>query len=444
MRSGVAATSSPGRYFYRDSLSRQTVNPQADKVAFAKERFQDSSRGRGVPRPERRPGSSGLTTASGHCGTVFVVYNTAHWLYRFRLPLMHALQGRGFQVYGVSPRDEYAERLEEAGIPHLHVPMNRMGTNPFEDAALVLRLNGLLRRYRPDLVLTYTVKPNIYGSLAARPLGIPVVNTVAGLGAMFVTPSLATGVAKMLYRWALSGSSRVLFQNPEDMALFVNGGLVRSELVGKVPGSGVDTDFFSPGPRSRDRRGKPFVFLFSGRFLRDKGIGELVEASRILRSRGVSMECRLLGFFDSGNPAAISEKEVRDWVAQGLVTHLGAADEVVDFLREADCVVLPSYREGLPRSLLEAASMAKPLVAADAPGSRDLVEHGVNGFLCRVRDAGDLADQMQKMVELSDDDRERMGQAGRERVLREFDQTVVIQRYLEVVEAALAGRPTEP
>ncbi len=378
--------------------------------------------------------------ASGARGKIFVLYNTTRWLYRFRLPLMEALRDRGYTVCGVSPQDEYVRRLEARGFPHLNIPMNRKGTNPVEDGLLVARLHGLFRRERPDLILTYTVKPNVYGSLAARPLGIPVVNTVAGLGAMFVRPSLATRVAKRLYRHALARSSRVFFQNREDLNLFVEGGLVRAESVAHVPGSGVNTAFFKPLPKRAN--GGRFVFLYSGRFLWDKGLGELVEASALLRQRGVDAECRLLGFFDPGNPQGIPRKDVMAWVEQGLITHLGEADEVVDHIREADCMVLPSYREGLPRSLLEAASMGKPLIAADAPGSRDLVTHGVNGFLCRVRDSLDLAEKMEAMIRLSGLERERMGRAGRERVLREFDESLVIQRYVAVVEAALAGRIT--
>jgi glycosyltransferase involved in cell wall biosynthesis len=394
--------------------------------------------GKGLREPVPGPDSGGHGR-----GRIFVLYNTTRWLYRFRLPLMLALQEKGYEVYGVSPEDDFVPRLEGAGVPHLPFQMDRKGTNPLEDMALVVRLRRLFRKHRPDLVLAYTIKPNVYGSLAARSLAIPVVNTIPGLGSLFVRRSPLTVIAKNLYRLGLRRSHTVFFQNGEDLEFFIQTGLVRPEVAQRIAGSGVDTEFFHPRPERP--AGDPFVFLFAGRLLWDKGIGELVEATRILRARGLSVESRFLGIFEPNGRAAISPEQVQAWVDEGVVNHLGESDRVVDFMEGADCVVLPSYyREGLPRSLLEAASMAKPLVAADAPGSRDLVEHGVNGFLCRVRDAEDLADQMQKMVELSHEERTRMGAAGRARVLREFDQKVVIERYLEVVEAALAGRTTGP
>jgi len=369
-------------------------------------------------------------------GRIFLLYNTTRWLYRFRLPLMKALQEKGYEVFGVSPPDEFVSRLEADGIPHLPFQMDRKGTNPIRDAMVVARLRRLFREYRPDLVLAYTIKPNIYGSIAARSLGIPVVNTIPGLGSLFVRRSPVTVIAKNLYRYGLRSSHTVFFQNDEDLDLFLETRLVRPEVAQRVAGSGVDTEFFCPRPERE--AGDPFVFLFAGRLLWDKGIAELVEATRLLRGRGVPAETRVLGIFEPRGRAAISPAKVEEWVKDGLINHLGESDRVVDFMADADCIVLPSYyREGLPRSLLEAASMAKPLIAADAPGSRDLVRHGQNGFLCRVRDAEDLADKMQEMVELPSEARARMGRASRERVLEEFDQRVVIRRYLTAVEEAL-------
>jgi glycosyltransferase involved in cell wall biosynthesis len=389
------------------------------------------------------PSDSTLSTQVAEAGTrgrIFVLYNTARWMYRFRLPLMKRLQEVGFEVVGVSPPDEFVPRLQEAGIAHIPFHMDRKGTSPLDDVRLTAQLHRLFRTHRPDLILAYTIKPNVYGSIAARPLGIPVVNTIPGLGSLFVRRSLLTMVARTLYRIGLSGSRTVFFQNDEDLEFFLSARIVRGQVARRVPGSGVDTEHFRPRPGAAT--GNPFVFFFAGRLLWDKGIGELVEATRLLRGRGLSVETRLLGIFEPAGRAAIPPEQVQEWADQGLVNHLGESDQVVDFMAEADCVVLPSYyREGLPRSLLEAASMGKPLIAADAPGSRDVVEHGRNGFLCKVRDAGDLADKMQEMVELTDEQRAHMGRAGRERVLREFDQRVVVDRYLDVIQQILPHGP---
>ncbi len=397
----------------------------------------NSDTSRSLQEPEA-PEASDFRALAGR--KIFVVYNTARWMYRFRLPLMKALQEQGCEVYGVSPWDRYADSLVEEGISHLPIEMNRKGTNPLEDAAFALRMHRLLREHRPDLVLAFTVKPNIYCALAARPLGIPVVNTIPGLGSLFARKSIPTLVARGLYRLALSGSHAVFFQNPEDLEQFVESRLVRPETARMVPGSGVNTEFFSPRERERGRDGDPFVFLFAGRLLWDKGISELVDATRELKERGIPVETRMLGVFEPEGNGAVSPEQMEEWARDGVIDFLGEADEVVDFMRAADCVVLPSYyREGLPRTLLEAASLEKPVIAADVTGSRELVEHGRNGFMCRPRDPKDLADKMHEMIRAGEDERRRMGRAGRERVLREFDEKVVVRRYLEVIAPALAG-----
>jgi glycosyltransferase involved in cell wall biosynthesis len=369
---------------------------------------------------------------------ILIVYNTARWLYRFRLPLIRALQDRGYEVMAVSPPDEFAGRLEEAGVPHLPIRMSRRGLNPLEELALIWRLRRLFRRYRPDLVLTFTIKPNIYGSLAARPLGIPVVNTIPGLGSLFVRKSVLTRLVEGLYRRALRKSSAVIFQNEEDRAHFLELALVPPDVALHVPGSGVNTQVFTPA--QGERREGPFIFLFAGRFLWAKGIGDLAEATRILKRGGVGVESRILGFFEPPGPTAISPEQVDAWEEEGVLVHLGSSDEVVSHMRAADCVVLPSYyREGLPRTLLEAASLGKPVIAADATGSREVVQDGVTGFLCRPRDPADLAEKMLAMIEADPAERARMGEAGRERVCRKFDEERITARYLEVVESVLAG-----
>lgn len=321
------------------------------------------------------------------------------------------------------------------------VPMNRKGTNPLEDLLLVYRYFSLFRRHRPDLVLAYRAKPNIYCSLAARSLGIPVVNTITGLGAAFLERSALAPVAERLYRLALSGSSRVLFQNEDDLQHFVGRGLVDGRIVERVAGSGVDTRRFAPPPPRAG--GAMFTFLFVGRLLRDKGIVEYAEAASRLLDRGLPVECRVLGYFDAGNPSAISEDQMKAWATSGWIRYLGASDRVEEAMRDADCVVLPSYREGLPRTLIEAAAMGLPLITADSPGCREVVRHGENGLLCRPKDASDLADQMTAMLELAEQTRAEMGRRNREKACREYDERIVLRRYLELT-AELTGKAAVP
>ena len=288
------------------------------------------------------------------------------------------------------------------------------------------------------MFLGYTVKPNVYGSLAAHVMGVPVINNVAGLGAVFVKDSRLTGLVRRLYQLALSRSVKVFFQNDDDHQLFVTGGLVDNSVTSVLPGSGIDLAKFSPVPLPNKL---PIRFLLIARMLWDKGVGEFVEAARLLKSRGVKAEFCLLGFLDVQNPAAISRAQMDKWVAAGIVNYLGVSDNVSDEIARADCVVLPSfYREGTPRTLLEAAAMARPIVTTDSVGCREVVDDGINGFLCRPRDSFDLAEKLAQMATLSPGERKAMGLRGREKAERQFDERIVINKYLETIEAILESQ----
>jgi glycosyltransferase involved in cell wall biosynthesis len=441
---------------------------------------------------------------------VVIALNTAWNLVNFRAGLIRALVSAGYEVVAVAPPDEYTARLAELGCRYVPLPMDNRGTHPGRDLMLLGRFYRLLRRERPLVYLGYTIKPNVYGSLAAHALGIAVVNNISGLGATFIKNSWLTRVVRGLYRLALGRSARVFFQNEDDRRLFVESGLVREVVTGRVPGSGVDLARFaltptlsqgergptctspacggggegealnqsppqpspqlgrgemrgaagdggdtltsspSPGlrlphpnplpegeganviPKPTQRRGG-IRFLLIARMLWDKGVGEYVAAARKVRRRHPDAEFCLLGFLDVQNPAAISRAQMDEWVAEGVVNYLGVSDDVREQIAEADCVVLPSYREGTPRTLLEAAAMGRPVIAADAVGCREVVDDGVNGFLCRVRDADDLAATMEKMIGLSVEERVEMGRRGRKKVEREFDERLVIGAYLRVI-----------
>jgi glycosyltransferase involved in cell wall biosynthesis len=350
---------------------------------------------------------------------------------------MRVLQQQGYDVLAVASLDNYSAKIEQQGIRYIPIVINGKGTNPAEDGVLVYRLYKLFKCERPDVILTFTPKPNIYCSIAARFLKIPVINNIAGLGTLFIEPCIFTNIAKWLYWVALHNSKKVFFQNYDDLNFFVEKRLVKKEFSERIPGSGVDTQRFFP--MQIDHRPKQcFVFLLVARMIRTKGVCELVEAVRVLKERHRQVECQLLGFLEVNNPSAVTRKEMQLWVEQGLVTYLGESDDVVKYIRGADCVVLPSYyREGVPRSLLEAAAVGKPIITTNAVGCREVIDDGVNGYICKVRDSKDLADKMECMLNLSEDERNRMGMRGREKVIREFDERVVIRRYLNVVQSLL-------
>ena len=370
---------------------------------------------------------------------VLISVNTAWNIANFRLGLVSALRAAGHEVVAVAPVDDSVDRIGQAGCRFVALPMDNKGTSPVRDAILTCRYFFLLRRERPDIFLGYTIKPNIYGSLAAHALGIPAINNISGLGTAFIKTGLLTRIVKALYRIALRKSAVVFFQNTDDRDLFAAGGLVRGDRARLLPGSGVDLARFQPAPvENRDPGGLRFLLI--ARLLRDKGVMEFVEAARKVKAQAPDSRFQLLGFVDAQNRTAISRQEIDRWVGEGTVEYLGATDDVRPFISQADCVVLPSYREGTPRTLLEAAAMARPLIATDVPGCREVVEDGRNGFLCRVRDADDLAAKVSAFVALPQTRRNEMGRESRSKVEREFDEKIVVARYLEAIESSLKGR----
>ena len=372
---------------------------------------------------------------------IVICSNTAWSLYNFRRSLIRALVADGFEVVAVAPEDEYTERLWRVGCRYVSMPMDNKGTSPARDLGLLIRLRNLLARERPVAYLGYTIKPNIYGALAAQSLGIPVINNVAGLGAVFVRSTWLTLVAKLLYRLALSRSRRVFFQNREDRSLFVSERLVRETQTGLLPGSGANLAHFAPSP-SRAPDGQ-LRFLLLARMLWDKGVGEFINAARLVQQTHPEARFQLLGFLDVQNPAAIDRSVVESWVAEGIVEYLGNTDDVRPYLAAADCVVLPSYyREGVPRSLIEAAAMAKPIITTDWSGCREVVDNGENGLLVAPRDVCSLAKAMTAFCDFPSGRRAEMGVASRRKAVREFDETVVVDCYRKEIAAILEQRDT--
>lgn len=369
---------------------------------------------------------------------IVICINTAWNILNFRKGLIAALLKDGHEVVALAPRDNCAERLVALGCKFVDMPMPNGGTNPIEDLRLLFRLRRFFRDEDADVLLSYTAKPNIYGALAARAFGVPVINNVAGLGAVFISKSLVTLVVKTLYRAALRSTFCTFFQNPSDRDLFLQAGLVDAARARLVPGSGINLSEFQP--REPESQTRPFRFLLIGRMLRDKGVVEFVEAARQLAPKYPGVEFALLGATDYNNPAAISGRQVEEWVAKGQVIYLGTREDVRAEIAGADCVVLPSYREGTPRTLLEAAAMAKPIVTTDTAGCREVVTDGVNGFLCRVADAQDLADKLERMLTLDPVTRSAMGVAGRLKMQQEFDEQLVIAKYKEAIAGAIAAQ----
>jgi glycosyltransferase involved in cell wall biosynthesis len=309
--------------------------------------------------------------------------------------------------------------------------MDSRGANPIKDFALILELFMIYRKVKPDIILHYTIKPNVYGTLAASLLRIPVVNNVCGLGTAFLKRNFVSLFAIALYKISFRFADKVFFQNSEDLKLFLGKRLVRSNAVDILPGSGIDLQRFQP---LEFRRNEKFTFLLISRLITDKGILEYVEAVKQLKETGIDATFQLLGAKDPKHKRGIKEKVIQEWIDSGTIEYLGTTDDVRTFISKADCIVLPSYREGTPRTLLEAASSAKPIIATDVPGCNNVVENNVNGLLCRIKDAHDLAEKMRRMTNLGNDQLRSFGQNGRTKMEAQYDEALVINKYLATLQ----------
>ena len=373
--------------------------------------------------------------------------NTDWYLYNFRRSLALALREGGHDVLLISPLGPYGEKLRALGMRWEPLPMDRRSLNPLREAALLSHLWRLFRREAPDLVHGFTIKCAVYGSLAARLSGVPArVNAVAGMGYVFTSNDrkarLLRPLVRALLKLALGGrDARLILQNPDDVALFAQAGLVDARQVRLIPGSGVDCSRFAMRAAATEV-GRPLRVLLPARLLWDKGIAEFIGAIRRLKGEGRAIDFLLAGDPDPGNPAAVPEADLRGWVEEGLVQWLGHVDDMPSLFAGVDMVVLPSYREGLPKGLIEAAACGLPLVTTDVPGCREVVTDGVDGLLVPVRDADALASAIAR---LQDDPALAitLGQAARAKALAMFDERIVIARTLAVyceLPGADAGR----
>jgi glycosyltransferase involved in cell wall biosynthesis len=372
---------------------------------------------------------------------VAIVLNSSWNVYNFRLSLITSLQKKGYHITVIAPKDAYSERLIECGCAFEDVPMDSRGINPLRDIVLMWALYKVYKKLHPDVILHYTVKPNIYGTVAASLLRIPMINNVCGLGTVFLKSGMVSLIATSMYKIAFRFPNKVFFQNEDDLTLFTRKKLIRQQITDLIPGSGIDLTKFSPAayPKEKLNTATPFTFLVISRLIYDKGIMEYIEAIRILREKGINARFQLLGAKDPAHKRGIPLEIIDQWISEGLIEYLGTAEDVRPIINDSDCVVLPSYREGLPRTLLEAASFEKPIVTTNTPGCRHVVKNHLNGYLCEVRDANDLADKMYTMYNKSGDERASMGKAGRALVQEKYDEKIVIESYFRSIEALSAN-----
>lgn len=365
---------------------------------------------------------------------VLLVSNTAWSVFNFRLVLAKFIGQNGCYVQAMAPRDDYSNKLIQSGIPFKHISIDNKGSNPAKDLLLLFSFFLKYIKTNPDLIIHYTIKPNIYGSIAARLLGKKSIAVVTGLGYAFIQRGFTTKLVMVMYKVAFMCSNRVLFLNETDRTFFCRLKIVNRHKTTVLPGEGIDTVLFKP---MEAKLTDACTFLFVGRLLFDKGLGELIDAMRMLKKVKPQARLQIVGFLDALNPTAVSKETLDQWIAEGLVEFLGASTDVRRFISDANCVVLPSYREGVSRTLLEAASMAKPIIATDVVGCREIVKHQISGFLCKVKNANSLFESMLAFTNLSLSQQEQMGNQGRIHVEQNFADEQVLNTYVPLFESLL-------
>lgn len=364
-----------------------------------------------------------------------ILFLTTHSSYfvSHRMPLARFLRDQGYEVIVAAAADSGVSDIEEEGFRFCNVPFRRQGMNILTELYTLFCIVRLYARERPSLVHHISHKPVIYGAVAAHLTGIrAIVGTVTGLGYAYAGPGLKASIVRfiieMLYRlYFRDGRTHLIFQNPNDQALFVRKRFISPSRTSLIAGSGVDCEVFVP---STEPEGVPVVVLAS-RMLRDKGVGEFVEAARQLKARGVSARFILAGAAGDNNPSSIPEAQLLAWTQEGVVDWVGYSRDMPTLFARAHIVCLPSYREGLPLVLAEAAAAGKPVITTDTPGCRDVVQEGVNGFLVPVQDSKILADRMECLLQDAGA-RQRMGEAGRAFALQQFAVEHIVAQTVDI------------
>ena len=359
---------------------------------------------------------------------IVLTANTSWYLYNFRLGLIKELIKQKNKIFIVAPKDNFSPKLKDLGCTFFSIKVDNKGSNPIKDLSFFYVLRRIYKKINPDIVLHYTIKPVIYGSFASQKLSIPHINNITGLGTVFIDPNWITFFVKILYKKALIRSSYVFFQNKDDYKLFIKNKLISKFIpISIIPGTGIDLDKFK---LSKYPKSSTLKFLFIGRILKDKGFFEFVEVAKRIKNLGFKVDFKILGYLNAKNKTAITESEINHFQKKGYINYLGSSDNVIPFINDASCVVLPSYREGLPKSLLEAASIGRPIIATDVTGCRDIVSNGKNGFLCKPRNIKDLYQKVLEFISLPYQERKKLGENGREIMKKNFDEKKVIKKII--------------
>lgn len=360
---------------------------------------------------------------------IMFVANYMWDIYIFRAGVLRALVEDGHEVIAVAP-DNGRIDMEKAipGLKAISIELNKRGINPIEDIKLIRDLYKLYKKEAPDLIFHYTIKPNIYGTIAAKLAGKKSIAILTGLGYSFIQKSLVSKIAVALYKFSLRFSKEIWVLNEDDKYTLLANGIGEEKKIFILPGEGTDCERFKPLPKERTD-GKT-VFLMIARAFIDKGFKEYEESARRIRKKyGDQVEFWYLGALGENARSGITKEYMDKIVAEGVLKYLGTVDNPELLIKECDAIVLPSYREGISKTLLEGGAMGKPIIASNVTGCKEIVENNKTGYLVNVKDVDDLVEKMEKFISLSDTEREKMGRFGREKIVNEFDEKIIIDIY---------------
>lgn len=364
-----------------------------------------------------------------------IISSNSSWnIVNFRLDLALHLKNNGYEIIVVAPRDKYSSKIESSGFKFIELGISARSTNILQDAITFFAYLRVFLKVKPDYFLGFTIKPNIWGGIAARILGIKRILNIAGLGKVFESKSLLNKLVQFLYLLSLSRSRKIFFQNTEDLSYFKTLGLISNTNASVLPGSGVNLEKFKFSPITKNS--EQFHFLFIGRLLYSKGIKELVEASNLLGQEHKNFHVSIYGIAQNAyDPDAVSADYLESLSRHSFVSFYGPTDDPSSKIERTHCVVLPSYyNEGTPKILLEACAMGKPIITTDWKGCRDVVELTKNGYLCQIKSAESLRDQMKLMLGLNEEDYQNFSKNSRYIAETRYNQTIVFNQYLTALE----------
>ncbi|WP_433773050.1 glycosyltransferase family 4 protein [Bacillus wiedmannii] len=360
---------------------------------------------------------------------VLLLGNHGFVIYNFRKELIQELLRKGYEVHISLPKDEKVDKMVEWGCKFVETNVDRRGTNPVTDFKLVAHYIKILKEIKPDVVLTYTIKPNLYGGLACRLLNIPCINNITGLGSGFSKSSLLKTFLSTLYKVSLKKSYCVFFQNTEDMRMLVDRNIIKGQYE-LIPGSGVNLEEYKFKDFPKEDMLK---FIFIGRIMKDKGIDQYLEAAKIIKMKYPNTQFNVIGFVEKTQPHY--NDMINQLQNEGFITYLGYQSDVKPFVKEAHCLIQASHGgEGLSNVLLEAAATGRALIASNIPGCRETISENENGYTFEAKNTSSLVEQIEKFICLTEVERKQMGINSREKIEKEFDRNIVVKAYMNKVD----------